>query len=178
MVNTATTDSDLTDPVEDTETVAADQSPALTLDKVADVTTYDEVGDVITYTYVATNIGNVTLANVTITDPLPGLSALSCTPSQPATLAPTESMTCTATYTITQSDLDNRIQVVNTATTDSDLTDPVDDTETVEADQSPALTLDKVADVTTYDEVGDVITYTYVATNTGNVTLANVSIDD
>ena len=38
------------------------------------------------------------------------------------------------------------------------------------------MTLDKVADVTTYDEVGDVITYTYVATNIGNVTLANVSI--
>ena len=63
-------------------------------------------------------------------------------------------------------------------TADSDQTDPVDDTETVDADQSPALTLDKLADVTTYDEVGDVITYTYVATNAGNVTLANVSITD
>ena len=38
---------------------------------MADVTTYDEVGDVITYTYVATNIGNVTLTNVSITDPMP-----------------------------------------------------------------------------------------------------------
>ena len=83
MVNTATADSDETDPVDDTVTVDADQNPALTLDKTSDVATYDEVGDLITYTYVATNTGNVTLNNVTISDPLPGLSALSCVPTQP-----------------------------------------------------------------------------------------------
>ena len=57
----------------------------------------------------------VELTNVVIDDLLPGLSALSCTPTQPATLAPTESMTCTATYTVTQADLDGG-SVVNTAT--------------------------------------------------------------
>ena len=177
VVNTATADSDETDPVDDTVTVDADQNPALTLDKTSDVATYDEVGDLITYTYVATNTGNVTLNNVTISDPLPGLSALSCVPTQPGTLAPTAAMNCSATYTITQADLDSG-SVVNTATADSDETDPVDDTVTVDADQNPALTLDKTSDVATYDEVGDLITYTYVATNTGNVTLNNVTISD
>ena len=89
VVNTATADSDETDPVDDTVTVDADQNPALTLDKTSDVATYDKVGVFITYTYVATNTGNVTLNNVTISDPLPGLSALSCVPTQPGTLAPT-----------------------------------------------------------------------------------------
>ncbi|WP_262510359.1 DUF7507 domain-containing protein [Flavilitoribacter nigricans] len=175
VVNTATADSDDTDPVEDDETVTADQMPVLSISKTADVATYDAVGDVITYTFVATNDGNVTLNNVTISDPLPGLSALACT--QPINLAPGESLTCTATYTITQADLDAG-SVVNTATADSDETDPVEDDETVTADQMPLLSLSKTADVATYDAVGDVITYTFVATNDGNVTLNNVTISD
>ncbi|MEW4925686.1 hypothetical protein [Algibacter sp. 2305UL17-15] len=47
-----------------------------------------------------------------------------------ATLAPGESMTCTATYTITQADIDNG-SVVNTATADSDESGPDTATETV-----------------------------------------------
>ncbi|PHN00646.1 DUF7507 domain-containing protein, partial [Flavilitoribacter nigricans] len=175
VMNTATADSDQTDPVDDSETVTADQTPVLNLTKVADVMTYDAVGDIITYTFTATNNGNVTLTNVTIVDPLPGLSALSCT--QPATLAPGESLVCTATYSISQTDLDNG-SVMNTATADSDQTDPVDDSETVTADQTPVLNLTKVADVMTYDAVGDIITYTFTATNNGNVTLTNVTIVD
>ena len=43
--------------------------------------------------------------------------------------------------------------------------------------QNPALTLDKTVTSTgPYDSVGDVINYLLVATNTGNVTLHNVTI--
>ena len=62
--------------------------------------------DTLTYTFTATNTGDVTLTGVTITDPLPGLSALTCVPVQPSTLAPTASMVCTATYVVTQADVD------------------------------------------------------------------------
>ena len=105
----------------------------MTLDKVADITTYDEVGDVITYTYVATNAGNVTLTNVSISDPMPGPQ-------------------CVELHSVSACDAGSdgvddlhgdvhdhagrsgwRAQVVNTATADSDQTDPVDDTETVDA---------------------------------------------
>ena len=59
-----------------------------------------------------TNTGNVTLTAVGVTDPLPGLSAVTC---PVATLAPAASTTCTATYTVTQADLDAG-SIVNTAT--------------------------------------------------------------
>nr|WP_255433562.1 choice-of-anchor K domain-containing protein [Tessaracoccus sp. MC1865] len=183
--NTATTvgtppvGEDVTDT--DDETVPATQSPAIELTKDADVATYDAVGDVITYTFIATNTGNVALSNVTISDPLPNLSALTCDPAQPTTLAPGASIECSASYTVTQADLDNG-SVDNTATTvgTPPVGEPVTDTddETVPATQSPAIELTKDADVATYDAVGDVITYTFVATNTGNVTLSNVTISD
>ena len=57
------------------------------------------------YTIVATNDGNVTLHNVTVTDPKvtqPGLHA-----GEPvADLAPGASLTCTASHTVTQADID------------------------------------------------------------------------
>ena len=43
---------------------------------------------------------------------------------------------------------------------------------------TPAITLTKSAAPKTYEAVGQVITYTLVATNTGTVTLSNVSIAD
>ena len=64
----------------------------------------------ITYSYRVTNSGNVTLNPVTVTDPMPGLSAISC----PATLlAAGAQETCTATYTTTQADVDAG-QIINT----------------------------------------------------------------
>ena len=42
----------------------------------------------ITYTFTGTNTGTVTLDDVDVTDPMTGLSAIDCTPTAPATLAP------------------------------------------------------------------------------------------
>ena len=72
----------------------------------ADAGDVDTVGQVLTYTLTATNSGNVTLTGVTIEDPLPGLSPLTCAPAQPAALAPDGTLTCTANYTVTQADID------------------------------------------------------------------------
>ena len=63
-------------------------------------------GDVVTYTFSGKNTGSVTLHNVTVTDPMPGLSAVNCTPGTPATLAPNATISCTATYTVTQANVD------------------------------------------------------------------------
>jgi uncharacterized repeat protein (TIGR01451 family) len=113
----------------DTETVTASQTATLTLDKSASSATYSTVGDVITYTFTVENTGNVTLTDISITDPLSGLSAIS--PATVASLAPGATTSFTATYTITQADLDNG-SVSNSATANAEDPngDPVSDSDT------------------------------------------------
>jgi uncharacterized repeat protein (TIGR01451 family) len=66
---------------------------------------YDHVGQVVTYTLTATNSGNTTLHNVTVSD-APALDGFSCTPSIPVvSLAPGGTIVCTGTHTITVADL-------------------------------------------------------------------------
>src|SRR5262249_15127411 len=76
----------------------------LSITKVATESTYAAVGDVIHYTIVATNTGQTTLTNVTVSDPK--VSGLSCSPANGSSLAPGASMSCTATHTIVQAHLD------------------------------------------------------------------------
>jgi hypothetical protein len=58
--------------------------------------------------------GDAELTEVVITDPLAGLSAITCDTPAPATLLPNTTLTCHATYVVTQHDLDTG-QVRNTA---------------------------------------------------------------
>ncbi len=155
--------------------------PLITLDKQSGGVTDEDAngvdpGDTIDYTFVVTNTGNVTLTAVTVDDPTVGPVACPVT-----TLAPGESTTCTATYTLTQADIDAG-QVDNTATVTGDppTGGPVTDTDTVTTPvaQTPAIELVKRADTRGPVKVGDVIVYTFTVTNTGNVTLTDLVVDD
>jgi LPXTG-site transpeptidase (sortase) family protein len=157
-------------------------SPSISLSKSADPEVFIAIDDVITYTFIAENTGDFTLYEVTITDPLPGLSAMACNPNQPATLTPGSTMTCTATYAITQDDLDQGY-VENTATAEG--TDEYqhtvedDDDFVVEGPKNGAsIDLEKTPDPEIYMAVDDEITYTFVATNNGIFTLEHVQITD
>lgn len=81
----------------------------LSLTKTADtsaVTQPAQVGQSITYRFTATNTGDLPLTSVTITDQLPGLSALSYAwPGTPGTLLPGQVVTATATYQVTGADI-------------------------------------------------------------------------
>ena len=182
--NTATADSTQSGPDDDTETVDLPQSATISIDKEG--TFNDEnadlnadVGETISYTFEVANTGNVTLTGVTVLDPLSGLSAIDC----PATtVAVGDSITCTATYTVTQADIDAG-EVENTATADSTQSGPDDDTETVDLPQSATISIDKEG--TFNDEnadlnadVGETISYTFEVANTGNVTLTGVTVLD
>ncbi|MCA1711843.1 MAG: hypothetical protein LC789_09515 [Actinobacteria bacterium] len=152
------------------------RAPALSLVKKASPPTYDSVGDTITYSYEVKNTGNVPLAGpVTVTD---DKATVTC-PALPAGgLVVGATTTCTASYTITQADL-NAGSVTNKATASANGTHSNQDTATVTADQTKTLLLDKTASPATYNSVGDVISYAYEVTNTGNVTLAGpVTVSD
>ncbi|MEV5573787.1 hypothetical protein AB0L06_27410 [Spirillospora sp. NPDC052269] len=164
----------------DDVTVTAEPNPGITVQKTADPVTYSAAGQQIAYTYEVTNTGNVTLDNIGITDDLPGVSAALC---DTTTLAPGQSTTCHATYTITQTDVDNG-SVHNSATahgTPPGGTGPIDSPPsdvTITAEPNAGITVAKSADPMTYSTVGETITYTYQVTNTGNESLNNVAITD
>ncbi len=156
---------------QDQVTVPALQGPALTLDKSTTTANYDSVGDTISYSYLVTNSGNVPLTpTYAVTD---NKATVTC-PQTPVPLVPGASITCTATYVVTQADL-TAGSVVNTATASAVFNGaPVNsnqDQVTVPALQGPALTLDKSTTTANYDSVGDTISYSYLVTNSGNVPL-------
>ena len=166
-----------------TATVNAVQSPALRITKTASVSpinvdapgTYSAPGQFITYTFTVQNTGNVDLSNIGIIDD----HITSSITMSSGNLAPGQSAIGTATYSTTQSDVENG-SVVNTATSSCIFNkNPVSNTATttVNAVQRPALAIRKLAttnnpiDPTTYNDVGHTITYTYTVTNSGNVNI-------
>ena len=148
------------------------QSPALTLVKSASPLSYSQVGQVITYTYVVTNTGNVTvLGQITVTD---DKVTVVCPPT--ASLAPGQSITCTASHTVTQADLDAG-QIVNAASASNGVVTSPPDTVTVPAIQKPLLSIVK-SSATTSLSAPQTVNYTYLVTNTGNVTVTGIALVD
>ncbi len=183
MDNTATADSAQTDSVQDSAEVPLVYSPELAIDKVfLNVTggnsngVADADGDVLNYRVVVTNAGNITLTDVTVTDPLTGQEITG------VNLAPGESQEFETSYTLTQGDLDGKGggdgDMDNTATADSAQTDSAQDSAEVPLVYDPDLMIVKTADVEKVDEVGDIIKYTISVSNTGNITLTNVELTD
>jgi uncharacterized repeat protein (TIGR01451 family) len=155
-------------------------APHLTITKVATEAGFSAVNDVIHYTITATNDGNVTLTNVDVTDSQ--VSDLVCTPTTPvASLAVGASISCTASHTITQADIDAG-SFFNQACVDDGAggADQACDDVTTPGTQNDVLGLTKTDDLNPaeYDHVGQVVTYTLTATNNGNTTLHNVTVSD
>ena len=106
VVNTATatgTPTGGTTPVSDDSTVTTPltQTPKLTSTKVVTSTGPYTVGSAITYSVTATNAGNVTLADVVVSDTKLSPSSTTC-----ASLAPGAVCTLTGSYTVVQTDVD------------------------------------------------------------------------
>ncbi|HZL03810.1 MAG TPA: hypothetical protein VFE45_00050, partial [Coriobacteriia bacterium] len=139
------------------------------------------VGELITYTFTVTNVGNITLTEVTVTDPLMGLGPItyvSGDANEDGKLQLSEIWSYAATYAVTQVDIDAG-SVENLATADSKESGPDDDPETVTLPQSPAIQVVKTSDAPDgIVERGALVTYTYVVTNIGDVDLFNVVVTD
>ncbi len=126
IVNTATVTTDQIGPRDGVDTqVLGGFVDAFTMTKLASLVDGDadalaDAGETINYTFRFTNIGNRTLANLLPIDPLPGLSAILCSndidnDGDIDLLLPGQTLDCTATYTVTPTDVGNGT-VDNTAT--------------------------------------------------------------
>ena len=150
------------------------------------------LGDVINYQIVITNSGNVTLNNINVTDANASISGSTII----ATLEPGQSVTMTATHTITQIEI-NAGEVSNSAVAqatfngntvmdtsdDVDLLSPAgpDDPTITHIARTPELTVTKDDQLSYIEQnlsVGDVINYRILVTNTGNVTFSLVTVTD
>ncbi|MFM8303367.1 MAG: hypothetical protein ACKOA9_03555, partial [Actinomycetota bacterium] len=148
--------------------------PALRVRKSQTSGTPSEVGDVISYAIVATNVGNVTLANVTVADPTASVGT--CTPVLPVgALEAGAAITCTASHAVTQADIDAGV-VRNTATAQGTAPGGV-----TGSDDNAATVTQTVRLVTTIEgptpaptTAGQVVYYTVRVENVGNTTVTDV----
>jgi len=184
LVNVAVIDTDQTDQQQADATTTISQTAAWSMTKVATEENYDETGDILHYTITITNDGNVSIGNITVSDP--GADAGSITRTGGDTdndnrLDPDEIWTYTATHTVTLDDV-NAGLYSNTATASGSTvasgTIATDATAEVIGIQRPELTLVKAADREEYTAPGEVINYTLTVTNTGNVTITGITLDD
>ncbi|WP_426625742.1 beta strand repeat-containing protein [Leifsonia sp. McL0607] len=145
-----------------------------------------DVGETISYTFTVTNTGTVTITDPTVTDQLSG--SVTC-PTGP--LAPGATITCTGDnpYTVTEADIVNG-HVPNTGTADGTtppgVTPITPASSTVSTPTAAANgSLNLVTTAVPGDEngngkvdAGETISYTFTVTNTGNVTLTDVTVTD
>ncbi|MFE4593788.1 DUF7507 domain-containing protein [Streptomyces laurentii] len=142
------------------------------------------LGDQVTYTYVVTNTGNTALSGLAVTDTAFSGSGTAPTVICPAaTLAPGASVTCEATYVVTEADVQAG-EVTNTATATARNpagaavnSAPASAVFTTHAPPASSLALTKSVSPTSAT-VGDQVTYTYVATNTGETALSSLVVTD
>ena len=179
-LNTATASGTYTVP--DPDVVVTDQSTAeygttgLTLAKNVTETYFVAAGDTLNYSYLVTNSGFAPLLGpVTVSDDIATVAcpAVNTVGDSDDYFDPGESITCTATYTVTAGDVTAGL-VTNTASATVAGVTSSPDSETV---RQAALTIDK--DTSTPNVVaGTTAIYSIAVVNTGGVSLTGVVISD
>jgi hypothetical protein len=163
-------------------TVTADQDPALTMTKSVNPTTVDSAGDVVAYSFLVTNSGNVTLSSLGINETGFGGSGATPLATCPGgALAPAAVVTCTASYAVTQADIDAG-SVPNTAVAAAEFDGAgvlsSSSSALVTATQDPSLDLVKSANLASVGSAGQAITYSFLVTNDGNVTIDSIDVSE
>ena len=174
----------------DTDTVAitvnAVPDYGLTISKTADVANVAAAGAAIGYTITVTNTGDTALTGISVSDTLDqngAATALSL--SGPGgdggvtgVMEPGEVWVYTASHTVTQDQMDDAGDLVNTVVFDPAEMPVASDSATTTISANPSLAVTKAASDTVNVSVGQVITYTYTITNTGNQTISAIKLSD
>jgi len=154
---------------------------------MANVTTNVVAGQTITYTYTVTNTGNVGLTNVMLDDQhtsATGTTGMSIMPSDTiTTLAADAIVTLTATYVVTQEDIDAGAAITNIVSLTADSPDGTMPTDTANEsvtpqDEAPAIEAVKTVASNTGVTAGETVTFEITVENTGNVTLDTIALAD
>ncbi len=181
LVNTATVDTDQTEPLSDDVTTTITRTSSLTITKTVDLATISQPG-LLTYSITVVNTGNTSLSNVIVTDILPdGSNGTLTGPTGDGgtvgTLDVGETWTYSITYSVSQDDINAGDDLVNTATVDTDQTEPLSDDVTTTITRTSSLTITKTVDLPTLSQPG-LLTYSITVVNTGNTSLSNVIVTD
>jgi uncharacterized repeat protein (TIGR01451 family)/LPXTG-motif cell wall-anchored protein len=182
--NTGTADSSETGPASDTSSYFG-ENPKLSIDKV---TVHGEqsgdgisipVGSAITWRYTVTNTGNVPLSGITVTDNKPGVSPVYVSGDTNSN----GKLDLTETWIFEASGTAIAGNYANTGTADSTESGSASDTSSYFGTETKL----SVVKVTVYgDQSGDglnipagsAIKWRYTVTNTGNVPLSGITVDD
>jgi len=178
-------------PVTDaaTENVdVVDAAPSMTVTKTGDTANVTAAGAVINYTITIDNTGNVSLTGISATDTLDqnGTSTgLTLTgpggdSDSDSEIDPTETWTYTASHSVTQGQIDDGNDLVNTIDVTSTQTGATtySDSYTTTITQTNSIAVTKTADVASVAAASDPIIYSVTVENTGTTTATAITVTD
>ena len=158
--------------------------------KTVDKEVIDKVkaGDIVNYTFTYTNTGETVLSEVTFADELLTDAGTEISWNWPgtaeATLAPGASVSGSASYKITQADID-RGEIINKILAyakdpDGNSLEPCSSEATTQLMQNSKITVKKSVDKASLSnpKEGTVLTYTFKIANEGTTTLTAISLED
>ena len=163
-------------------------APAMTITKTGTLNDDDgtpglSAGDTISYTVTIQNTGNVTLTGIGVADPLVALAYQSGDTDSDSQIDVGETWTYSGSYVLLQNDLDTNGggdgDLDNTVTVSSDQLPDQTASAAVAISPAPSLGLTKTVAAATqqFAQIYE-IEYVLTATNTGNITLTNLRVDD
>ncbi|MFT4259067.1 MAG: hypothetical protein QM568_05505, partial [Microbacterium sp.] len=160
--------------------------PGIKVTKSTEGTVPGQAGGVLHYVFVVENTGNVTLSSVSVAEgEFTGTGTAPTVTCPDGALAPGETVTCTAEYTVTEADIVSGA-ITNSATAtgttvrgDDPTSDPNDPDSTTETSlvPTPGLAVTVTADKDTVTTPGEKVVFTFTVTNTGNVSIFDPSVD-
>lgn len=168
------------------------QTPRLSIEKTVDKTSLSagetRIGAKLSYGFTVTNTGNVAIKGISIDDRLNGLGDIKMSyPSKTRELAPGEKATGKASYSITNADIlagvvTNTAKAVGKNATTGASVESGESTVTTRLVKNPSIKIEKTADPTHIAPIdavaGKEISYSFKITNTGNVNLGDIAVDD